>query len=64
MTFPAGEATTGLVDGEVVLWTGEMNRGDQPEEAGVRPPESGFAGGELPLSGFNKTVSLRISLLD
>jgi hypothetical protein len=64
MTFSAGEATPGLVDGEVILWTGEMNGGDQPEKAVVCLFESGFAGSRLPLSDLNKTVSLRISLLD
>jgi hypothetical protein len=64
MTFSAREATTRLVDGEVILWTGEMNGGNQPEEAIVCLFEGGFAGKRLPLLDLNKTVSLRITLLD
>jgi len=64
MTFSAREATTRLVDGEVILWTGEMNGGDQPEEAVVCPFEGGLAGKSLPLFDLDKTVSLRIPLLD
>jgi hypothetical protein len=64
MTFSAREVTTGLVDGEVILRTGEMNGGDQPEEAVVCLFEGGFASKGFPLFDLNKTVSLRISLLD
>jgi hypothetical protein len=64
MTFSTRKATTRLVDGEVILWTGEMNGGDQPAEAVVRLFEGGFAGKSLPLFDLNKTVSLRISLLN
>jgi len=64
MTFSTGEVTTGLVDGEVILRTGEMNRGDQPEEAMVCLSEGGFAGRRLSLFDLNETVSLGISLLD
>jgi hypothetical protein len=64
MAFSAGEVTTGLVNGEVVFWTGEMNGGDQPEVTIVCLFESGFAGNRLPLFDLNKTVSLGISLLD
>jgi hypothetical protein len=64
MTFSAGEVTTGLIDGEVIFWTGEMNGGDQSEEAVVCLLESSFAGKKLPLLDLNKTVSLGISLLD
>jgi hypothetical protein len=41
-----------------------MNGGDQPAEAVVRLFEGGFAGKSLPLFDLNKTVSLRISLLN
>jgi hypothetical protein len=64
MTFSAREATTRLVDGEVILWTGEVNGGDQPEEAIVCLFEGGFAGKSLPLFDLDKTVSLRVPLLD
>jgi hypothetical protein len=64
MTFSTGEITTGLIDGEVIFWTGEMNGRDQPEEAVVCLFESGLAGKRLPLFDLNKTVSLGISLLD
>jgi hypothetical protein len=64
MTFSAGEGTSGLVDGKIIFWTGEMNGGDQPEEAVVRFFESGLAGKRLPLFDLNKTISLGISLLD
>jgi hypothetical protein len=64
MTFSAGEGTAGLVDGEVVFRTREMNGGDQPEETVVGLFESRLAGERLPLLDLNKTVSLRISLLD
>jgi len=53
-----------LVDGKVIFWTGEMNSGDQPEEAIVCLFESGFAGMGLSLFSLNKTAPLRISLLD
>jgi hypothetical protein len=64
MTFSAREAATRLVHGEVILWTGEMNRRDQSEEAVVCLFEGGFASKRLPLSGLDKTVSLRVPLLD
>jgi hypothetical protein len=64
MTFPTGEVTTRLVDGEVIFWTGEMNRGDQPEEATIRPFQGGFTGKGFPLFDFNETTPLRISLFD
>jgi hypothetical protein len=64
MTFSAGEGTTGLVDGEVIFWTGEMNGRDQPEQAVVGLFQSGLAGKRLPLLDLNKTISLGISLLD
>jgi hypothetical protein len=64
MTFSAREATPRLVDREVILRTGEMNGGDQPEEAVVRLFEGCFAGKRLPLFDLDKTVSLRIPLFD
>jgi hypothetical protein len=64
MTFSAGEGTTGLVDREVIFRTGEMNGGDEPEEAVVGFLESGLTGKRLPLFDLNKTISLGISLLD
>jgi hypothetical protein len=64
MTFSAGEGTTGLVDGEVIFWTGEMSGGDQPEQAVVGLFESGLASKRLSMFDLNKTISLRISLLD
>jgi hypothetical protein len=64
MTFFAGEITAGLVDGEIIFRTGEMNRGDQPEGAIIRSFEGGFTGRRLSLFNLNKTVSLGISLLD
>jgi hypothetical protein len=64
MTFSAGEVTTGLIDGEVIFWTGEMNGGDQPEEAVVCLFEGGFAGKRFPPLDLNKTVSLRIALFN
>jgi len=30
VTFPTGEITPGLIDGEIVFRTGEMNGGDEP----------------------------------
>jgi hypothetical protein len=64
MTFSTGEVTTRLVDGEVIFWTGEMNSGDQPEEATVRPFQGRFTGEGFPLFDLNKTTPLRISLFD
>jgi len=64
MTFSTGEVTTRLVDGEVIFWTGEMNRRDQPEEAAIRPFQSGFTGEGFSLLDFYKTTPLRVSLLD
>jgi hypothetical protein len=64
MTFSAGEVTTRLVDGKVILWTREMDSGDEPEETVVRLFEGGFTGRRLSSVDLNQTVSLRISLLD
>jgi hypothetical protein len=64
MTFSARETATRLVDREVILWTREMDGGDQPEEAVICLFEGGFAGKGFSLSNLDKTVSLRIPLLD
>jgi hypothetical protein len=64
MTFSARKATTRLVDGEVILRTGEMNGGDQPDETVICLFEGGFARKRLPLIDLDKTVSLRITLFD
>jgi hypothetical protein len=64
MTFSTREVTTRLIDGEVIFWTGEVNRGDQPEETIVRPFQGGFTGKGFSLFDFNKTTPLGISLLD
>jgi hypothetical protein len=64
MTFSAGKVAARLVDGEIIFWTGEMNPGDQPEKAMVCPFESRFASGRFSLFSLNKTISLRIPLLN
>jgi hypothetical protein len=64
MTFSTGEVTTGLVNGEVIFRTREMDSRDQPQEAVVCLFERGFTGRRLPSFDFNETASLRISLFD
>ena len=64
MTFSAGEITTRLVDGKVILWTGEVDSGDEPEETVVRLSEGGFTGRRLSSVDLDQTASLGISLLD
>jgi hypothetical protein len=64
MTFSTGEVTTGLINGKVILRTGEMNRRDQPEESIVCLFEGDFTGKRLPLFALHITAPLRISLLD
>jgi len=64
MTFSAGEVTTGLVNGEVIFRTREMDTRDQPQEAIVCLFEGGFAGRRFPSFDFDETASLRISLSD
>jgi hypothetical protein len=64
MTFSAGEVTTGLVNGEVIFRTREVDSRDQPQEAIVCLFEGGFAGRRFPPFDFDETASLRISLSD
>jgi hypothetical protein len=64
MTFSTGEVTPRLIDGEVILWAGEMDSGDQPEEAMVCLFKGGFTGKGLSLFDFNKTTPLGIPLLN
>jgi hypothetical protein len=53
-----------LIDGKVIFRAGEMNRGNQPEEAIVCLFEGCFAGKRLPLLDLDKTTPLGISLFD
>jgi hypothetical protein len=64
MAFSTGKVTTRLVDGEVILWTGKMNGGDQPEGTLVCLFEGRFTGKRSPSFDLNKTTPLGISLLD
>jgi hypothetical protein len=53
-----------LIDGEVILWTGEMNGRNQSERTGVCLFKRGFTGKCLPSFRFNPATALRISLLN
>jgi hypothetical protein len=53
-----------LIDGEVTLWTGEMNGRNESEGAVVCLFERGFTGKRLPSFRFNPATPLRISLLN
>ena len=64
MTFPAGEVTTGLIDGKVVLWTGKMNRINQPEGTVVCLFQGNFTGRKFFPFDLRVATSLRISLLN
>jgi hypothetical protein len=64
VTFPTRKATTGLVNGKVIFWPGEMNRGDQSEKAVVRPFEGGLAGHHLSPFNLSEAAPLWISLFD
>jgi len=64
MTFSAGKVTTGLVNGEVILRTREVDSGDQPQRAIVCLLEGGFTGRRFPSFDFDETASLWISLSD
>ncbi len=64
VTFPAGEITAGLVNGEIIFWTGEMDSGDQPQEAVVCLLEGSLAGKRFSLLDLDKAVSLWISLFN
>jgi hypothetical protein len=62
MTFPAGKIASGLIDGEIVLGTRELNCGDEPEITALCLFERGLAGKDLSLSDINGTTSLWVSL--
>jgi hypothetical protein len=64
MAFSTGKVTTRLVDGEVIFWTREVRRGDQPERTLVCLLEGRFTGKVFPSFDLNRTTSLGVSLLD
>jgi hypothetical protein len=64
MAFPAGKIASGLIDGEIVFGTRELNRGDEPEGTDLCLFERGLAGEDLSLSNINGTTSLWVSLLN
>jgi hypothetical protein len=64
VTFPAREATAGLINGKVIFWPGEMNCGDQSEKTVVSLFEGGLAGHRLSPFNLCEAASLRISLFD
>jgi hypothetical protein len=64
VTFSAREATTRLIDGEVVFRTRKVNGRDQPEGTVVRLFEGGFASQGLSSFNLRITTSLRISLFN
>jgi hypothetical protein len=64
MAFPARKIASGLIDGEIVFGTRELNCGDEPEETALCLFERGLAGEDLSLSNINGTTSLRVSLLN
>ena len=62
--LPARETAAGLVDGKVILRTGQMNRGDQAKEALVRLFDGRLAGVKLSSFGLGQATPVGIPLLD
>jgi hypothetical protein len=64
VALPARKTAAGLIDGKVILRTGQMNRGDQAKEAPIRLFESRLAGVKLSSFGLGQATTVGISLLD
>jgi hypothetical protein len=64
MTFSAREVTARLVNREIILWAGEVNRRDASENPVVGLFEGCFTRQGLPLIDLDEATPLRITLLN
>jgi len=64
MTFSTREVTARLVNGEIILWAGEVNCRDASENPVVGLLEGGFACQGLPLIDLDQATPLWITLLN
>jgi hypothetical protein len=64
MTFSTREVTARLVNGEIILWAGEVNCRDASENSVVGLFDGCFACQGLPLIDLDEATPLRITLLN
>jgi hypothetical protein len=64
VAFPTRKIAPGLIDGKIVLGTGELNCGNEPERTAIGLLERGLAGEALPSSNVHGATSLGVSLLN
>ncbi len=64
MTFSTREVTARLVNGEIIFWTGEVNRRDASQNPVVGLFDGCFACQGFPLIDLDEATPLRITLLN